>query len=95
MADVVERRAHAYVTGLVQGVWYRVSTQEKASELELHGWVRNLSDGRVEFVAEGPADDVAALLAWARRGPRDARVDDLAVTDETVTGTEPRFEVRR
>ena len=89
------RRVHAFVAGKVQGVWYRVSTQEEANRLELSGWVRNLDDGRVEFVAEGVPQDVEALLHWARRGPPHARVDTLEVTEETPEGDHAAFEVRR
>ena len=95
MTKVVERRVHVYVTGIVQGVWYRANTQRTAEELGLQGWVQNLPDGRVEFVAEGTESEIEALLRWARRGPPDARVDDLRVLDEDPTHREPAFEIRR
>ena len=95
MADGDERRVHAFVTGIVQGVWYRASTQREAQALGLRGWVRNVADGRVEFAAEGPSGAVDRLLEWARGGPRDARVDDLTVREEEPTGDEASFEILR
>jgi acylphosphatase len=80
------------VTGVVQGVWYRGSMVAKASQLGVTGWVRNRGDGSVEAVVSGSAEQVAAMLAWARRGPPGARVDDIAVepTDGSYTGFEQR-----
>jgi len=67
------------VAGRVQGVAFRASMAAEARRLGLAGWVRNLRDGRVEFRIVGPAEDVEALIAWARQGPPLARVDDLTV----------------
>ena len=94
MTTAVRRRVHAFASGLVQGVWYRKSTLTEASRLGLTGWVRNLPDTRVEFVAEGAPEDVERLLHWARRGPPDARVDDLEVMEEVPEGGDGVFEVR-
>ena len=89
------RRVHAFVSGIVQGVWYRKHTQAQAERLGLTGWVRNLPDRRVEFVAEGPPADVETLLQWARRGPPDARVDELGVEELPPDGTRGPFEIKR
>ena len=72
------------VVGLVQGVFYRASTQDKARQLQLTGWVRNCADGSVELVACGDDRQLAALEAWLRQGPRHARVDQVVV--EPVSG---------
>ena len=66
-------RVHCFVSGTVQGVYYRDSTVLKASLLGLDGWVRNLKDGRVEFVAEGAKDSVDELVKWAWKGVEGAR----------------------
>ena len=63
-----EHYLHLLISGRVQGVWFRRTTQDKARELGLRGWVRNLSDGRVELKAEGEADAVAQLRAWVEAG---------------------------
>lgn len=89
------RRVHAFASGRVQGVWYRASTQQEAVRLGLVGWVKNLPDGRVEFVAEGGPQDVEALLHWARRGPPSAFVASLEVAEETPETDATSFEVRR
>jgi len=68
---------HAWVSGRVQGVWFRQSTREKAEELNLRGWVRNLNDGRVEVMAAGEALAVRQLEAWLGQGPTLANVVDV------------------
>ena len=67
------------ITGRVQGVWYRGWTVDRARELDLAGWVRNLTDGSVEALVNGPKDKVDALTDLCRKGPRLARVDDIDV----------------
>ena len=68
---------HFLIQGRVQGVGFRWFVHREASELDLHGWVRNTEDGDVEVVASGSTDDLAELRASLRRGPRGARVDRL------------------
>jgi acylphosphatase len=82
-----------YVSGRVQGVWFRESCREEAQFAGVDGWVRNLGDGRVEVVLEGPRAAVERVLAWCRRGPRRARIDHVEVVDETPVG-ESGFRVR-
>ena len=68
---------HFLIQGRVQGVGFRWFVHREASELELHGWVRNTEDGEVEVVAAGSDADLAELRASLRRGPRGSRVDHL------------------
>jgi acylphosphatase len=72
-----EVRRRIVVRGLVQGVSFRAHTQAQARRLRLVGWVRNRADGSVELEMQGPAEQVAQLLSWCRRGPPQARVDEL------------------
>ena len=76
----------ALVSGHVQGVNYRNYARGKARELGIHGSAENLPDGRVEVIAEGEAEDLAAFLDFLRRGPRLARVSDLEVSYSEPTG---------
>ena len=69
---------HGYVAGRVQGVFFRAETRRKAVELGLNGWVRNLADGRVEFLISGSNSALEQMRSWLREGPRLARVDDLS-----------------
>lgn len=87
-------RVTAIVTGLVQGVNFRWFTQRRASELGLVGYVRNHSDGSVEFVAEGLRDALERLLDAARVGPSSAVVENVQVKWEMPTGEFHRFEIR-
>jgi len=86
-------RAHVHVRGRVQGVGFRFDTRARARALGLGGSVRNLADGSVEAVFEGPRDRVESMLDWCRRGPAGARVDAVDVVWEQPCG-ERGFEAR-
>lgn len=89
------KRVHALVSGRVQGVGFRASTKRRATELGLNGWVRNLDDGRVEFVAQGAEQAVDALVEWAHRGPSSASVDRVEVEQQPASdANEPGFTTR-
>lgn len=88
------RRTHLWVTGRVQGVWFRESMRRAAEANGVAGWVRNLPDGRVEAVVEGDDADVAQVVAWCRRGPERAQVERVDCEDEEPTGV-VGFEVRK
>jgi acylphosphatase len=87
-------RAHVHISGIVQGVSYRASTQAEAQKRGLVGWVKNLPDGRVEALVQGPKDKVDELLRWCKRGPSAAKVDAVDVAWEAVTEAIATFEVR-
>jgi DNA ligase D-like protein (predicted 3'-phosphoesterase) len=90
----VEARAiRAVVSGMVQGVWFRDSTQRRAVDLGLAGWVRNLDDGSVQVHAEGAPDAVDELLAFLHKGPPLARVDAVELEPVPVEGHE-QFAIR-
>jgi acylphosphatase len=90
-----DRRVHCSVTGIVQGVGFRYYTRDEALRLGLRGWVRNLDDGRVEVVAEGPEEALQQLVAWLGRGPRSARVDRVDTRWEAATGQYHDFRITR
>lgn len=79
-------RAHAIITGRVQGVFFRLETQNAAKNHGITGWVRNKMDGSVEAVLEGEEADVKATLTWCREGPPHARVGNVEVSWQTYTG---------
>lgn len=87
-------RAHVLVSGRVQGVYFRDTARREARRRNVRGWVRNLPDGRVEAVFEGRPEDVAALVAWCRHGPPEARVTHVEVRDEPPSGEFVSFEIR-
>jgi len=91
---MAETRAHVFVSGKVQGVFYRANTQETAREAGVDGWVKNLGDGRVEAVFEGPEDAVESMVEWCHEGSPRARVDDVSVEYGDPDGIEG-FEIRR
>lgn len=93
MSDQPKVRAHVWVAGRVQGVFFRQETQRRARAQGLAGWVRNLQDGRVEAVFEGAGAGVEALVAWSRIGPNLARVDELTVEWEPLQG-DSSFRIR-
>lgn len=88
------KRIHVIVSGRVQGVLFRAHTEKTAHSLNLTGWVRNLSDGRVEILCEGDDADIAAMLAWCRKGPPSANVTGTEIREEPITGEFSRFAIR-
>ena len=88
-----QTRAHVYVAGNVQGVFYRANTRDTARELGVDGWVRTLEDGRVEAVFEGPEPAVEELIDWCHEGSPAADVSEVDVEYEQPTGLDG-FEVR-
>jgi acylphosphatase len=87
-------RAHIFVEGFVQGVFFRANTFERAKELQLTGWVRNLPDGRVEILVEGEKEKVEKLIEWAKIGPSLAKVENVQVEWEKYQGEFEDFEIR-
>jgi acylphosphatase len=87
-------RARVFVSGRVQGVYYRANTRDAARARGVDGWVRNLDDGRVEAVFEGDADAVESTIEWCRTGSPAADVHDVDVTYEDPSG-ESEFVIRR
>ena len=86
-------RAHVIVRGIVQGVYYRSTTGREARALGLAGWVRNMADGSVEAVFEGPRTTVERMIEWCRTGPPRAVVDDVEIEWLPAEG-EQSFRVR-
>ncbi len=86
------KRVHVYVSGRVQGVMFRDATREKARELNLTGWVKNVPDGRVEAVFEGPAREIEEMARWCEDGPPHAAVENVETEFEDVEDLR-RFEV--
>ena len=91
--DPPQTQAHVYISGRVQGVSFRWNTQYQAQQLGLTGWVRNLWDGRVEAVFEGPEELVRQAVAWCHHGQRPARVDKVDVQYRPATGEFQSFRV--
>ncbi len=88
------KRVHVFVSGRVQGVGFRAWAAREARMLKLAGWVKNLPDGRVEAVVQGPPEQVDALVEKLKGGPRAARVEKLDVRDEPAEGGLEDFEIR-
>ncbi len=79
-------RIRVIVEGRVQGVWFRESTRRMAAGTGVAGWVRNLTDGRVEAVFEGMPERVAQAVSWMGRGPVRAVVANIDIIEETPEG---------
>ena len=83
---------HLQIEGRVQGVWFRESMRREAERLGVDGWVSNRPDGSVEAVVQGADDAVAALVAWAKKGPPLAHVERVELSE--TEGEYSRFEKR-
>ncbi|MBC8161835.1 MAG: acylphosphatase [Roseiflexaceae bacterium] len=87
-------RARVLISGRVQGVNFRASAREQARLHQILGWVRNLEDGRVEAVFEGPRPAVKQVVSWCYIGPGHARVEQVDVAWERPTGQEQGFQIQ-
>ncbi|MBS7655436.1 acylphosphatase [Candidatus Bathyarchaeota archaeon] len=86
-------RAHVFVSGLVQGVFFRWETRKNALKHNVKGWVRNLWDGRVEAVFEGEEEDVKKMIKFCEKGPPEAKVENIEVKWEKYKGEYATFEI--
>ena len=91
---MVQKQIHIFVTGRVQGVFFRQSTKVMAIKNNAKGWVRNLDDGRVEIVAQGETQDIDNLAHWCKTGPANSRVDEFELSEENISDKIETFEVR-
>jgi acylphosphatase len=82
------------ISGRVQGVGFRYFVRDVAARENIHGWVRNLSDGRVEVAAEGDAEALERFERSIRQGPRGARVDDVSTEERTPFAGASGFTIR-
>jgi acylphosphatase len=87
-------RAHVIIKGRVQGVYFRYATREEANMRGVKGWVRNMSDGRVEAVFEGDKDKVDEMIDYCHFGPSVAKVSSVEVRREDYTGEFKNFVIR-
>ena len=87
-------RIHAFVSGMVQGVFFRSETKRIAKNLCIKGWVKNLPDGRVEVVAEGEKDKIDKLIEFLKQGPPAASVDNVDVKIEDYKGEFEDFAIK-
>jgi acylphosphatase len=87
------RRVRVRLSGRVQGVFFRASCAERADDLGLGGWIRNVPGGGVEAVFEGTESAVAQMVSWCREGPPLARVDRIDVVDEAAPAGEAGFHI--
>ena len=88
------KQIHIFVTGRVQGVFFRQSTRVIAIKNNVNGWVRNLDDGRVEIVGQGEPNNVDNLAHWCKTGPANSRVDEFELKEESIVEEFENFEVK-
>jgi len=95
VATQAPKRMHVFIAGKVQGVGFRafVSRTVETRKLQVTGWVKNLPDGRVELVAEGPSADLERLMTEVAKGPVASRVDAIEQKEAAYTGEFKRFAV--
>ena len=91
---MAKKRVHVFISGKVQGVWFRAYTKEEADRLGVKGWVRNLPDGRVEAVFEGDEEAVEEMVRWCHQGSPMSRVERVEVQEEPYRGEFEDFSIR-
>ncbi len=90
----MKSRAHIFISGLVQGVFFRSFVRSEARIRQVTGWVKNLPDGRVEAVLEGEREKIEELIKLCHQGPPGARVEGVSVEWEKYSGRFKDFEIR-
>jgi len=90
----MKTRAHIFIRGKVQGVFFRSEMLREARKQRVNGWVRNLSDGEVEAILEGEEEDVKKLIAFCKRGSQGATVMGIRVAWENYAREFTDFEIR-
>ena len=90
---MAKMRAHIFVRGRVQGVFFRQKTKQKAESLGVKGWIKNLDDGRVEAIFEGEEEDVKTLVDFCKKGPKGAIVTGFTLNREQFSGEFENFEI--
>jgi acylphosphatase len=90
----MKTRAHLFISGNVQGVFFRSYTRQEANKKNVKGWVRNLPDGRVEVVLEGEEEAVRKIIELCRKGPSYARVKGIKIKWEDYKGEFKSFKIR-
>jgi acylphosphatase len=88
-----KQRIRLFITGKVQGVFFRQALKVMAKKNDVFGWVKNLKDGRVEAVLEGDEEKVSRLVEWAHGGPANARVEDVDIHNEKFINEFSTFDV--
>ena len=92
--DMEKARAHIFISGRVQGVFFRAYTERAAQERAIKGWVMNTHDGRVEAVLEGEKEKVEDMIRWCHQGSPHSRVKEVSVDWEKYSGEFKDFSVR-
>jgi acylphosphatase len=93
MTEQKKERLHALVEGMVQGVGFRFFVWHNAEDLQITGWVRNLWDGRVEVLAEGPRSFLEKMLEYLKEGPRGGQVSKVDTHWQTATSEFKEFRI--
>jgi acylphosphatase len=92
--DKEKTRIHVYVSGRVQGVFFRKTTLKMAQRLMVFGWVKNLTNGQVETILEGEKKNVEQMINWLKKGPFLAQVKNIIFNQEDYQGEFKKFEIR-
>ena len=87
------QRVRLFVTGRVQGVFFRQSLKAKSIQNNIFGWVKNLHDGRVECILEGTEENISKIITWAHTGPANAIVENVEVHNEKFDNEFTKFDV--
>ena len=90
----MKTRAHIFVRGKVQGVFFRSETLRVARKQSVNGWIRNLPNGEVEAILEGEEEDINKIIAFCKSGPSGAKVTGIRLTLEDYSGKFADFEIR-
>ena len=89
----MKSRAHIFISGKVQGVFFRENTRKKAAEFGLSGFVRNLSNGKVEAIFEGEKEKIEKIIQWIKKEPETAQIENIEIDWQNYQGEFENFEI--
>ncbi len=92
--NMVKLQVQVIISGRVQGVWFRANTKQKAEQLGINGWVKNIADGKVAALFEGDEKHVQEMIEWCHHGPPLAKVENIEVKKQSPTNGFEGFSVR-
>ena len=90
----MKSRVHIFVSGKVQGVFFRENTRKKAAEFRLSGFVRNLQNGKVEAIFEGKKEKIEKIIQWIKKGPETVQIKNIEINWQNYQGEFKSFEIR-
>lgn len=90
----MKKNVHITINGKVQGIWFRANTKQKAEQLGITGWVKNIPNGSVEAIFEGEENCIKEMIDWCQHGPPQAKVENIEIKEQSITNGFDEFLIK-